>query len=284
LRYSLEQAIIRKAKLYEMSLFVPGRLYKRREEIHEKYGGKQQGGISTPTNVPAVFIFTGEIGSKYGYSDRYDEDGCFLCTGEGHKGDMRMIRGNRAIRDHEKVDKTLCLFEEVDGKRGYRNYVGEFSYIEHFTEPRPDKDGNVRNAIVFRLAKKSTSSHDPPEGSTATRLEVLRQFAMQQDRPHASPTERIITLRERSQAVKAYSLERAQGKCEGCRTKAPFESPKGPYLEVHHVFQLSDDGPDEPWAVIALCPNCHRRAHYSIENEEFNSELKALLQQIESRR
>jgi 5-methylcytosine-specific restriction protein A len=104
---------------------------------------------------------------------------------------------------------------------------------------------------------------------------------MLQDRPQASPKERIVALRERSQAVKAYTLERAQGTCEACHSKAPFESPKGPYLEVHHVFQLGDDGPDEPWAVIALCPNCHRRAHYSIENEEFNAELKTLLREIE---
>jgi len=45
---------------------------------------------------------------------------------------------------------------------------------------------------------------------------------------------------------------------------APFISKTGiPYLEIHHVKRLSDDGSDTPENAVALCPNCHRALHYS---------------------
>ena len=45
---------------------------------------------------------------------------------------------------------------------------------------------------------------------------------------------------------------------------APFITPDGQlYLEVHHIERLSDGGPDHPRWVVAVCPNCHRRAHYA---------------------
>ena len=35
-----------------------------------------------------------------------------------------------------------------------------------------------------------------------------------------------------------------------------------PYLEVHHIIRLADDGDDSVENAIALCPNCHREAHF----------------------
>lgn len=48
-----------------MSLgFEKGRLYNRRQDIHARFGGQQQGGIITPSHHPAVIIITGEEGSS----------------------------------------------------------------------------------------------------------------------------------------------------------------------------------------------------------------------------
>ncbi|WP_370587835.1 HNH endonuclease [Psychrobacter sp. JCM 18901] len=66
---------------------------------------------------------------------------------------------------------------------------------------------------------------------------------------------------------------RANGICEGCNEIAPFKTKSGPYLEVHHLTRLADGGADLPQNVIALCPTCHRRAHYSLNYLEFNSQL-----------
>ncbi|MNL82582.1 HNH endonuclease [compost metagenome] len=35
-----------------------------------------------------------------------------------------------------------------------------------------------------------------------------------------------------------------------------------PYLEVHHIHSIADDGIDLPINVASLCPNCHREAHF----------------------
>jgi 5-methylcytosine-specific restriction enzyme A len=57
--------------------FEPGKLYNRRRDIHEIYGGQQQGGICTPQGTPFTFLFTGEAGAQFGYSDGPQEDGTF---------------------------------------------------------------------------------------------------------------------------------------------------------------------------------------------------------------
>jgi 5-methylcytosine-specific restriction enzyme A len=58
-------------------------------------------------------------------------------------------------------------------------------------------------------------------------------------------------------------LDRADGKCEICHDTAPFLRRDGcPYLEVHHVVQLADGGEDTTENAVAVCPNCHRQAHY----------------------
>lgn len=68
---------------------------------------------------------------------------------------------------------------------------------------------------------------------------------------------------ERSTKIKELTLKRAQGVCELCLKPAPFIGlDDKPYLEVHHVLPLAQGGLDVLSNTIALCPNCHRKAHY----------------------
>jgi hypothetical protein len=77
-----------------MNLFIPGKVYNRRRDIHARYGGQEGGGISTPAAHPMVFLFTGKAGIQFGYGhDRWREDGLFDYTGEGQVGDMQMGAG-----------------------------------------------------------------------------------------------------------------------------------------------------------------------------------------------
>ena len=68
----------------------------------------------------------------------------------------------------------------------------------------------------------------------------------------------------RNQDVVAEVLLRASGNCEDCGKDAPFKRRKNgePYLEVHHIVPLSEDGEDTVDNAMALCPNCHREAHF----------------------
>lgn len=68
----------------------------------------------------------------------------------------------------------------------------------------------------------------------------------------------------RNPYVIAEVLIRANGKCESCRSDAPFISnaTQEPYLEVHHKIPLANGGDDTVDNAVALCPNCHRREHF----------------------
>lgn len=129
-------------------MFKTGEDYNRREDLHKKYGGQMQGGISTPSNHNFIMLFTSHSGEQYGYKDGWSEDG-FLYTGEGQEGDMTFIRGNLAIRDHEKHGKSLHLFEYV--KTGHVRYVGQMAYTSHKIMKGRDINGNIRSVIVFVL-------------------------------------------------------------------------------------------------------------------------------------
>lgn len=68
----------------------------------------------------------------------------------------------------------------------------------------------------------------------------------------------------RNPNIVAETLLRAKGVCEKCGENAPFKrkSDNSPYLEVHHKIPLSEGGLDLLTNTLALCPNCHREAHF----------------------
>ncbi len=68
----------------------------------------------------------------------------------------------------------------------------------------------------------------------------------------------------RNRDVVAAVLVRAAGVCETCGKLAPFQrkSDGTPYLEVHHKQQLAKGGKDVVANAVAVCPNCHRKAHF----------------------
>ncbi|MFA0889246.1 MAG: HNH endonuclease [Synergistales bacterium] len=106
------------------------------------------------------------------------------------------------------------------------------------------------------------------EGAT---LEELRVKALEKASPQATLEERLRNNYKRSDYIRLYALKRAGGRCEGCGENAPFMGKTGaPYLEVHHLRSLWDEGPDTPENVIALCPTCHRRVHNGIDGNEYN--------------
>lgn len=77
----------------------------------------------------------------------------------------------------------------------------------------------------------------------------------------------------RNPDVIAVVLKRANGKCELCGFGAPFykASDGSPYLEVHHWITLSEGGEDTVENAGALCPNCHKQAHFGQEREFIKS-------------
>lgn len=124
----------------------------KRTQLHAKYGGRRQGGISPSRQSPNVMVFTDpETGTKYGYTDGWTQ-GVFHYTGEGQEGDQTLDQGNGAILHHHEQGRALRLF---DGASGVVEYAGEFEldpndpyYRADATELRSDR---IRQVIVFRF-------------------------------------------------------------------------------------------------------------------------------------
>lgn len=128
-------------------VFDVGQIYKR-TEIHNEYGGQRQGGISTPAKLPYIFLFTGGSGTLYGYKDKW-QGKVFQYTGEGQRGNMEFVAGNRAIKDSVKNGEELHLF--VIKEKGYVEYAGQFTYKGYHIENGLDVEKKLRELIIFEL-------------------------------------------------------------------------------------------------------------------------------------
>ena len=255
-----------------------GKIYSRQADIHAQYKGQQQGGISTPAEVPFVFLFTGDTGEQYGYKDHWTDDGVFLYTGEGQVGDMEFVRGNKAIRDHAIDSKDLLLFEALGKGKGVR-FLGPFSCSSWESKSGPDKLGNLRKVIVFHLVPLEGVETDYDVDGELPLQELRRRaYAASRDVAEKSAKEARRAYYKRSAEIVVYVLARAAGVCESCKKPAPFLKTDGSaYLEPHHTRRVSDGGPDHPRWVGSICPNCHTEIHHGIKGSELNLRLQSYL-------
>jgi 5-methylcytosine-specific restriction enzyme A len=82
---------------------------------------------------------------------------------------------------------------------------------------------------------------------------------------------RLVSKVARDPKVRAKVVDRSGGRCENSEC-GEFRDYVG-FLDVHHILGVFKS--DRPWNCVALCPNCHRHAHYSPDAEEFNARLYA---------
>ncbi|MBB2161263.1 hypothetical protein HLH48_13965 [Gluconacetobacter sacchari] len=92
---------------------------------------------------------------------------------------------------------------------------------------------------------------------------------LQKNIGHELPEQETVQIirYKRNPAVVVAARWRADGHCEECKKPAPFkrQSDGKPFLEVHHIHPLSQGGVDKIDNVKAICPNCHRKLHYGID-------------------
>lgn len=115
----------------------------QRSTIHDSYGGSRQSGISVSATHPYIFIFSGTTGHKHGYKDQWENENVFSYTGEGQTGNMNFVKGNLALLEHKKNNKSIFLFEYV--AKGFVQYKGELELIDYDFFTGPDREGKERN-------------------------------------------------------------------------------------------------------------------------------------------
>jgi len=145
---------------------------------------------------------------------------------------------------HNGLDNCPKLLEEVG--------------IEVF-----DKKYFLKKNILNLTTIESTLEEELKKSKKDTHANRRKRLNNTEKKP--SKIEVVSTLYKRNPDVIIEVLERANGICEKCNSPAPFIRKKDntPYLEVHHIIRLADDGNDTVENAIAVCPNCHRKLHYA---------------------
>ena len=195
-------------------------------------------------------------------------------TGMGSKGDQSLeFAQNKTLSESNENGVNVHFFEVFTDK--VYTYQGQVTLIDKpFQEVQDDEDGNSRSVWIFPLKRKDGSTPVIPKVSLDKTFErkvkkastlTLEELKSKASKSQSKPGSRVTTSTsyQRNPAVKAYTLKRADGVCELCEQDAPFKNKSGkPYLEVHHIKQLADDGYDNIENTVALCPNCHKKMHY----------------------
>jgi 5-methylcytosine-specific restriction protein A len=140
-------------------LFILNHIYKR-SDIHDKFGGNRQGGISPSANFPYIFIFSGKTGHQHGYKDQWENNDVFSYTGEGQLNDMQFIKGNLALKDHLKNGKRVFLF--IQEQKAFVRFDAELELVTIDFFQGPDREGQERTAIKF-FFKRAGKQLDIPE-------------------------------------------------------------------------------------------------------------------------
>ena len=194
-------------------------------------------------------------------------------AGMGSKGDQSLeFAQNKTLSESNENGINVHFFEVFTDK--VYTYQGQVTLIDKpFQEVQDDEDGNSRSVWIFPLKRKDGSTPVIPKVSLDKTFErkvkrsstlTLEELKSKASKSQSKPGSRVATTTtyQRDPNVVNYTLKRATGICELCEQPAPFKKKNGdPYLEVHHVEQLSKGGDDTIENAVALCPNCHRKMH-----------------------
>jgi hypothetical protein len=177
-----------------------------RTTLHDRYGGRKQGGIGPSRISPNVLVFSDPAaGEPQGHFDGWRADGCFHHTGEGQRGDQQMKSGNAAILNYEVDRRALRLFL---GARGQVTYEGQFGLAPDqpfYTTDAPETNGGPdRNVIVFRLQpldiqpRRSASRLDLVVNAGVEDVPVEEQWT---EKAFVAPSRREFEAERREQAL-----------------------------------------------------------------------------------
>jgi len=253
-------------------------------------GSKQgQVGILWGNALAGVVICTsgGRHGKRAGYEDGPQPDGSWRYFGQGEKGNQNpdsfanklLVLGDRSVLLFRTREPTAV---EVRQRGDYRKryvFVGEFCVgsWDYFTPDVGKRAGDKLLRFNFFPVQSLPLCGSPMLPSLEEEVETFKRSLRDKLTLEGRPARRTSGPREyfrRSEETRAYALLRAAGVCECCRRAAPFSTPyDSPFLEVHHLLRLADDGPDIPGNVCAICPNCHREIHYGKDGKTLNDKV-----------
>lgn len=175
------------------------------------------------------------------------------------------FKPNAAILENHQI--PIMTFVRVSEDAPFI-YQGVFKYEAIHREGDGSKwfelvrDRDQVESVEDAAFRQKVFAEETRVARQSPREQRLARLASASKKPQ--PTLVLATDYRRNPDVVAEVLHRARGHCEGCRRPAPFKrrADDTPYLEVHHRIPLAQGGDDAVENAIALCPNCHREAHF----------------------
>src|SRR5574343_55310 len=223
-------------------------------------------------------VFAGEIKRADGIRSLVSKHGLNQATAGDFIYDYRQLVEGKEFHRAMSSDAMRYFLSQIEADRGPLGLLNAITslraHIEYYEAISKSTMHSLRN-VATDAEKRVRASAERDSVNQLFELEVAKSLRDNRNSrlnrlSQAEKTPKTLTVQttvfSRNPDVVAEVLIRARGHCEQCKNAAPFLRAKDgtPYLEVHHIIQLSQGGEDSVSNAIALCPNCHSKAHFGV--------------------
>ena len=203
--------------------------------------------------------------TKNFYHDEW-KDGVLHYTGMGKNGDQVLVGNQNGTLYHSDTNGVNVHLFEVLEKSVY-TYKGIVKLAaQPYQAAQETFDGEMRSVWIFPVKpvldiEEWAIEVMEKEAVTLSNTELYKRVKAVKCESRKSRTVETKVY-DRDPYLKELVKRIAEGKCQYCGETAPFIDKNGePYLEEHHVTWLARGGSDTIDNVVAVCPNCHTKAH-----------------------
>jgi 5-methylcytosine-specific restriction endonuclease McrA len=240
--------------------------------IWNVHSSRDESGCRVPSEI--AIVRDGESGTLW-YRMNRPTEGTTRKTWVAHWDGLQLALASNipVVGVLKDVHSGRCSLEHVfDCDESREQVDGSALWLR--LSPRGPVDFDVREVDIRQIILQEDAISPlvvvNQQFDAAVQQSSLRSAAQRKARLSNAPRlpkriEVTTTVFVRNPDVVVEALLRARGICERCNDPAPFarRSDGSPYLEVHHRIPLAVGGEDTVENAIALCPNCHRAAHYA---------------------
>ena len=237
------------------------------EEIVKIFNVIPSGPVRKSHTRNALVLFVDE-GSDGLTNDYWRNDILYFSNHCKRRG-SNFICEDKIIAESNTNGITMYLFERVQ-RRGFQ-YRGIVKLVdEPFQSKEYCLDGHVMNVWRFPLKLINEKDYldisqideqkDIYESNIRTYLKDKR-FTENAEKIELPSNERTVKTKvvQINALIAEYVRMRANGNCELCKQKAPFEYEGKPFLLLEHIMPLEQGGKDLAKNIAAVCPNCSAR-------------------------
>lgn len=268
-----------------------GKIYSN-DEIVEIFRVPNMGAMRRSHSRNALVLITYQDGSDKLYNDYWQQDVLYY-TSRGQYGNQELDGQKKTLAESNKNGITVYLFEKFT--KGYQ-YRGIVKLVKKpFKAKELDSEGIERTVWKFPL--KLINDRDYIDVRTIDEQEcslhpqIQREILNYLTKTSITKKTKELELPVSERTVKATRIQinpliaeyvrmRANGVCELCGKRAPFEYNGQAYLMLSHIIPPSMGGKDAANNVVALCPNCNAR-YAMIGTKEDQEKLKSIMKKNE---